>query len=324
MPDPLAVALMVAACAFAFANGINDGGALISIGLKMPVLRPWLAVVFMTLAVGVVPVVLGTGVATTLATRLVTLSGPTGSLALLAALIGAAIVVQVLTRRGIPTSLTLAVIGGITGAGLGAGLAVSWTMVSRVLLIAATAPLFGALVAYAITKSFAFMPSTHKAARAISRAHVVAFLLVSIAYGANDGQKMLAVFALATGGTVATGVAPDPVLLAAIAALFALGAALGVRRLGTRFGSGVLAVRSVNTVSAELAAATAVLGSSTIGAPVSMTQAVTGGLVGTGVTDGLRRIRWGVAAGIATAWLVTLPMAVVVAGALSLTTRLFV
>lgn len=49
-------------------------------------------------------------------------------------------VVAVLSRLGIPTSLTLALVGGLTGAGLGFGLPVLWSSVWFVLAMAAIAP----------------------------------------------------------------------------------------------------------------------------------------------------------------------------------------
>jgi inorganic phosphate transporter, PiT family len=50
-----------------------------------------------------------------------------------------------LAARGLPTSLTLAVVGAIAGAGVGASLPVTWGTVGGVLLLAALAPLGGGL-----------------------------------------------------------------------------------------------------------------------------------------------------------------------------------
>ena len=316
MPDPVAVALLGAIAVFAIANGANDGGALVAMGLKLPTFRPWQAIVVMATGLGIGPYLFGTAVATTLATRLVAFDGPRGELALLAALLATAGVVLTLTRRGIPTSLTLAVVGGIVGAGLGSRLGVDWQLVGTVLAVAAVAPLVGTLLSWVVTRLLGLLrPSPHNT-RTIRAMHVVAFLLLCLAYGANDGQKMLAVFAIGGGATGV--VAADPQRMLTIVALFAVGAVVGLPHLGGRLGAGVLAARPIHAVSAELSAAGAVLGGAALGSPVSMTQALVGGLVGTGVSDGVRRVRWRTAGGIVAAWFITLPAAVGVAAALAL------
>jgi inorganic phosphate transporter, PiT family len=315
----LQTALILAALAFVFLNGVNDGGALVSVGLRMAVFRPWQAILLLAAATSLVPLLLGTAVATTLATRLVAFSGTDGQLALLAALLGAAATVFLLTRMGTPTSLTLAIVGGITGAGLGAGLPVAGAAVLTVLVIAAVAPLAGGLLAFAVSRSIALLPPARQsAARSFRRAHVLSFSSICCAYGANDGQKMLAVYAVAAaaGGEI-TVVTPGWRQLSVIGVLFVAGAVVGVRRLASRVGSAILAVRPMHAVAAEFSAATAVLGTATIGAPVSMTQAIVGGLVGTGASDGVRRVRWPAASSVLAAWVATLPLALVIAAALS-------
>ena len=84
--------------------------------------------------------------------------------------------------------------------------------------------------------------------------------------------------------------------------------------------TGVLIARPFHVVSAELSAGVAVLGSTALGAPVSMTQSVTGGLVGSGASEGLTRIRWKIALRVGVAWVVTLPAATAIAVAVGWTT----
>ncbi|MBS3940158.1 MAG: inorganic phosphate transporter [Actinobacteria bacterium] len=316
MPDLLAVTLLTATALFALANGANDGGALIAVGLKLPVFRPWQAIVIMATALGAGPYLFGTAVATTLATRMVSFNGPRGDIALLAALLATAGVVLTLTRRGIPTSLTLAIVGGIVGAGLGSDLPVAWPLIGTVLIVAAIAPLAGTLLSYTVTRLLGLLRPSANNVRTIGALHAAAFLLLCLAYGANDGQKMLAVFAI--GGGITGAVTTQAYEMLVIVALFAVGAIFGLRRLGVRFGSGVLAARPIHAVSAELSAASAVLGSAAVGSPVSMTQALVGGLVGTGISDGMRRVRWRTAGGIVAAWFITLPAAIGASAALAL------
>jgi inorganic phosphate transporter, PiT family len=308
------VAVVAAAAAFAVLNGVNDGGTLVAMGLKMPSVKLGTGLLLLAGSVVAVPLLLGTAVAVTLADRLVSFEGETGRVAILVAVLSAMGVVAWLAHRSLPTSLTLALVGGLTGAGLGSGLPIAWGWLAFVLAMAAIAPALGAALGYALSRMALRMSRPGGASAAVQGAHRFAFAGQCVAYGANDGQKMLAVFMIAT----ATQTSRPPVLtILAIGLLFLLGSMLGVRRFSGTLATGILPARPINTVAAEMSSAMAVLASAGAGAPVSMTQAVAGGLVGSGISDGYRRIRWRTASQIAVAWALTLPMAVVLSAALA-------
>lgn len=307
------MALWALGAVFAVANGMNDGSTLLATGLKIPRLRVAPSAAILLAGLMVVPLIFGTQVATTLVNRMVAFDGAAGRRALIVALSAAVLVVATLSRRGMPTSLTLALIGGIAGAGLGTGLAVDWTTVLFVLGLGIAAPAAGMAGAFVLSRiPLRAVPNGHAGA-AIGRLHVLAFSLQCFAYGANDGQKMLAVFAVATGATVRTTVEAEPGHLAIIGIFFAMGMLLGMRNVSRTISSGVLAVRPWDAVAAELSSGTAVLASAALGAPVSMTQSIAGGLVGSGVRYSMRRVRWAAVVRLAGAWMLTLPTAALAA-----------
>jgi PiT family inorganic phosphate transporter len=134
--------------------------------------------------------------------------------------------------------------------------------------------------------------------------------LQAVAYAANDGQKMLAVLAVTSIGVTAPA-------LVAVAILFAVGGILGIGSAAETLGVQIMRATPREEVTAQLAASLAVLGSAALGAPVSMTQAVSGGLIGTGVLRGRRQVRWRVAEQLALAWVLTLPLAAVTGAAVA-------
>lgn len=305
MDQPVLLALAVA---FALVNGVNDGGALVATGLSLRALRTPLAVALLAGAVVLAPLVLGVAVARTLSEDLVGFAGSGGQAALVAAIVATLAVVWGLTYRGLPTSLTLALVGALTGAGFGAGLTVAWRTLWWVLFLAAAAPVVSALIAVVLGRAARWLPDSGPAARRLAMAHRVAFGLQCLAYGVNDGQKMLAVLAVAVGmsaGDVTSEVWP----LLVVAAAFAVGTVVGVRRVGGIVGGELLPMRPFRAVVTELASATAVISTGLVGAPVSMTQSVIGGQVGTGVTVGTGRVRWRAAGRVGAAWVSTLPLA---------------
>lgn len=317
----ITTALLVTACAFAFVHGTNSGGTLVAMGLTMRSIRPLGALVITSTAVALAPVLLGTSVATTIARDLVPLAGSRGQLAMMAAVIASVAVTAVLARRGIPTNLTLALMGGIAGVGVGARLPVSWGGLGFVFVITALAPLAGGLVAVGLVRLTGLVGGARDAGRRNRRLHVAAFVLLSAAYGSNDAQKMLAVFAVAA-GTVAGQVRPVWWQLAAIGLLFAVGTATGLRSMAGTIGTGVVPVRPQDATTAELSTAAVMLASSALGAPVGLAQTLSGALIGCGVTHGIGRVRWRQALRIATAWLVTLPAAFAVGLALGVVVSL--
>ena len=305
--------LWVLGALFAVVNGVNDGATLVGGGLKIPAMRPITALLLLAVGLAAVPLVLGTQVATTLASRLVPLDHPDGAALLVAALVAAMAVVAVLSRQGLPTSLTLALIGGITGAGLGFGLAVQWRVVAFVLLLGVLAPLFGAAGGFLLSRLPIRLRHGAHMRGPLRILHRAAFGLQCIAYGANDGQKMLAVVAVAAGTAGAGGVEPRPGQLVFIAGCFVVGVLIGLPRIAATVSTGVLATRPADAIAAEWSSGAAVLVSGALGAPVSMTQSVAGALVGAGMRYSRLRVRWPVVARLVAAWVVTLPSAMVAA-----------
>jgi inorganic phosphate transporter, PiT family len=317
--DLLEASLLTIAVAFAIVNGMNDGGALLAVGLGVRSLRPLSALTLLVAAVVVAPLVVGTQVAATLASRLVVFEGRAGQLALLVAVAATVAVVWGLSWRGLPTSLTLALVGAIAGVGAGSRLPVAWRTVGLVLLLAALAPLLALGIAWTLTRAAAVLPPRRPLRRWVPKWHSGAFAVLSLAYGANDGQKMLAVLALAAGTTVGVS-APAGWQLAVVGLGFGVGAVAGLSRVAGSLSGGLVAVRPPDSVLTELSSATVVLGTTAVGAPVSMTQAVSGAMIGTGVTRGAGRVRWRYAARIGLAWVLTLPAAFVLAATVALIT----
>lgn len=312
------VGWVLLAAAFAVVTGLNDGGSLLSTGLKVPSVKALNAVLLLAVSMVVVPLVT-TAVAEGFALKLVAFRGPDATLAVATAVVSSTVLVLALTRRGLPTSLTLALVGGLTGSGVGFGLEVSWPAVTKVLLVGACAPLVGCVLAYWFSRMMRFAPSAPPLNGAVYRMHRIAFGLQSVAYASNDGQKILAIWAALGIGTL-TGV-PHPAILAGICGAFTVGVVLGLPRVARGLSNGVLLVRPAHAVSAEFASAAAVLGSAAIGVPVSMTQAIAGGLIGTGLSHGRSRIRWNEVSRIGFAWVITLPSSCLLAAVTALLLR---
>ncbi|MFE7628605.1 inorganic phosphate transporter [Streptomyces sp. ATexAB-D23] len=309
------VALCVTAVAFVFICGANDGGALLELAVRHRSRSAGLLLALLVLAVGLGPDIFGLAVARTFTGRLG--EGPPGAarLVFLAGAGASVALVLLLTWRGVPTSLTLSVLGALAGADVALGVRPAWGHLGVVLAIGAAAPLVGAGAGWLIGRALHRAPSLRGMPRVVSGLQLAAFGSQCLAYAANDGQKMFAVVAVAFAGDA---LMPEPWQAGdvMVAAVFAAGAMAGARRVARGATSRLLTTRPWQVMSAEFASSAAVLSTAGFGMPVSMTQSVAGGLVGTGVSEGGGRLRWQFTVPLLTAWLVTLP-ASFAAGALA-------
>ena len=81
--------------------------------------------------------------------------------------------------------------------------------------------------------------------------------------------------------------------------------------MGTR----IIKMDSAQGFSAQGAGAAAILASSHFGFPLSTTQVIAGGVMGSGAGKRLSAVRWGVAGNIVIAWVLTMPAAAAIGAA---------
>nr|WP_202892118.1 inorganic phosphate transporter [Kribbella shirazensis] len=303
--------MILAAVVFVFICGANDGGSLLTLAIRHRGASASLALGLLAGAVVTGPAVFGLSVATTFTDGLIAAPGRTAELTFLAGTGVTIAVVLILTWSGIPTSITLALLGAIAGAALGLGAAPAWNRLGLVLVLGAAAPVAGLVVAYLLGRVTA-RARLARAGRWTGLLQLLAFGAQCLAYAANDGQKMFAVVTMTAAGAghpvVLTGHVV-PVLV--IGAVFAAGAVASLRRVGRGAGLKLVRIRPGHVIAAEVASSAAVFGSAGLGVPVSMTQAAAGGLIGAGLNDGPRSVRWQFAVPLVVAWAVTLPTALV-------------
>jgi PiT family inorganic phosphate transporter len=89
-----------------------------------------------------------------------------------------------------------------------------------------------------------------------------------------------------------------------------------------RIGEGVMYIRTPHFIATSIGSSVVVLATSVLGVPVSSTQAATGAAVGSGVATSPFSIRWNEVSRIGLAWVITLPLSIVLAAALATVGRL--
>jgi len=102
----------------------------------------------------------------------------------------------------------------------------------------------------------------------------------------------------------------------------ALGTMAGGWRIVKTLGTKITKLQPIGGFCAETAAAISIIGASVAGIPVSTTHTITGAVIGVGATKRLTAVRWGVAASIIWAWVLTIPLTAAISAGLFLVAKM--
>ncbi|MEX0991712.1 MAG: inorganic phosphate transporter [Actinomycetota bacterium] len=314
------VVIVVIALCFDFINGFHDAANSIATIVSTRVLSPKLAVAWAAFFNFIAFLVFGTAVAATIAKDVVQPEVFTNAI-IFSGLMGAIVWDLITWWLGLPTSSSHALVGGMAGAAVAAA---GWESLigsgfQKIAVFIVLSPILGFLL------GFTFMVITywvfHRARRVdrlnkgFRRGQLVSAAAFSLGHGANDAQKTMGVILallIANGMVSADAEVPLWVVLAAHTAI-GLGTMVGGWRIVHTMGSKITRLQPVNGMAAESAAAITLFFTSFAGIPVSTTHTITGAIVGTGTTQRLSAVRWGIAGKVVWAWVITIPAAFAVA-----------
>ena len=241
------------------------------------------------------------------------------------------------TRRGLPTSASVGLVGGLAGAGLAAGgaRAVQWGGLSGMRPVGVLGVLIGILLApflaagaAGIVDQLARRAAFHlprSARREVHGGLWLASAAVAVADGTNDGQKAMGLLAVVVSGAGsldgAGGIAPwERVSCALILGAFTV---IGGRKVVARVSHGLARGGAVDDLAAQCASAGVILAAAAVGLPLSTSTVVTSSMVGAGVSGRRRHVRWAGVVRIFAVWVLTVPACgVVAAGAFEVLRRI--
>jgi PiT family inorganic phosphate transporter len=324
----LVVFIIGVALIFDYFNGFHDAANSIATVVSTRVLTPGIAVMMAAAFNFLAAYLLGTGVAATVGSGFVNVHLVTPWV-VLAGLTGAIIWDIFTWLQALPTSSSHALIGGYAGAAFAkagfAGLVTGkWSITLAFLVLS---PLIGMVAAYllmvAVYWSFRrFTPSQMD--RHFRRYQIVSAAFFSCAHGTNDAQKTMGII---TAVLVAGGIQKDfhvpSWVIAASSAAIGLGTMSGGWRIVKTMGTRLTRLQPRSGFCAETGAAISILFATWLGLPVSSTHAIAGAIAGVGSIQRTRAVRWNVARGIVTAWVLTIPAAAAVSALVYCAIRVF-
>ena len=321
------VAAIVMALAFAFTNGFHDAANAIATLVATRAARPLPAILMASVANLLGPFLLGAAVANTIA-GIVTVDSDIAVAVIGAGLTGAVLWNVITWYRGIPSSASHALVGGLVGAAIvaaGVG-AVAWGPIVDGHIGGVLGILVGILLASALGFGVSWIlervamrlvrRASVAAGRPVRGAQWVTSAWLAFSHGANDASKAVGVIAALL---VATGYIEDVAdtgifVIVGCSLALTLGTALGGWRIVRTIGRRIYPIRSLDALVSQTSSAGVIFGASLGGLPISTSQVVSSSVVGIGA--GRRRWRhvsWGVVREIGVAWLTTMPAAAILA-----------
>jgi PiT family inorganic phosphate transporter len=331
---PLLVGLILIALAFDFLNGLHDAANSIATVVATRLLGPVQAVAFaaffnfaayfLTLAWPQLH-----KVADTIGKGLIDKDLVTPAV-VFGALIGASFWNIVTWLKGIPSSSSHALVGGLIGAGVAhAGLTgVQWTGLNKTLIAIVLSPTLGMLLSLMImlaTSWAARRASVRSAEKSFRTLHLISSAAYSTGHGLNDAQKTMGIITVllySTGYLHGDFEVPHWVAISCYIAI-SLGTLTGGWKIIETMGSRITKLDQHQGFSASAGGSVMLFAASALGIPVSTTHTITGCIIGAGVARRASAVRWGVAQNVVAAWVITIPASAAVGALFYWLTTLF-
>src|SRR5215212_950233 len=331
---PLLVGLIIVALAFDFLNGLHDAANSIATVVATRLLSPAAAVAFAAFFnFGAYFLALQWPqlhkVAATIGKGLIDKDLVTPAV-VFGALVGAMFWNVVTWLKGIPSSSSHALVGGIIGAGVAhAGLGgVQWAGLNKTLIAIVLSPTLGMILSMAImlaTSWLGIRASASGSEKTFRLLHLVSSATYSIGHGLNDAQKTMGIIAVllySTGHLHGEFQVPHWVAISCYIAI-GLGTLSGGWRIIETMGTRITKLSQHQGFSASTGGSVMLITASWFGIPVSTTHTITGCIIGAGAARRASAVRWQVAQNVMVAWVITIPASASVAALFYGLTTLF-
>jgi PiT family inorganic phosphate transporter len=321
---PLLVGLIVVALLFDYLNGLHDAANSIATVVGTRLLSPLVAVgfaAFFNFAAYFLALQWPQlhSVADTIGKGLIDKNLVTPAV-VFGALVGAMFWNVVTWLKGIPSSSSHALVGGIIGAGIAHAStgAIQWGGLNKTLIAIVLSPVLGLVLTMAImlvTSWIGIRASASGAERTFRGLHLVSAGAYSLGHGLNDAQKTMGVISVllySTGHLHGEFHVPNWVALSCYVAM-GIGTLTGGWRIIETMGTRITKLNQHQGFSASAGGSVMLFAASYLGIPVSTTHTITGCVIGAGAARRQSAVRWGIAANVAVAWIITIPASAFVA-----------
>ncbi len=335
--------VLVIALIFEYINGFHDSANAIAMVVSTKALSARSAILYAAF-LNFLGAFFGTHVAKTIGAGIVASESVT-QLVILSALMGAIIWGLLTWLLGLPSSSSHALIGGLIGAALSHSLisldkiqplivkippfsfeheALSVinmeNLMDKVLIPMFISPVLGFVVGFLVIYlliRLLYKTRPEVLNKIFRRLQLVSSGFLAFSHGSNDAQKTMGIMTLAliTFGFLDKGDFEIPVWIIIICAfMMAIGTMTGGWKIIRTMSSKVIKIKPIHGFSVEMAASGVILTASHFGIPVSTTHIISTAIMGVGSMTKVSAVKWGIVKNIILAWILTIPMCMIVSG----------
>jgi PiT family inorganic phosphate transporter len=355
----LVVIIFVSAIAFDFLNGFHDSANSIATIVSTRVLSPFQAVVWAAFFNFIAAFLFSTGVAMVISDGYV-VKDFVDVYVVFGGLLGAILWNIITWLLGLPTSSSHALIAGIAGAAIAKGgfqvlYFHSWTKgwaptIAFLFLSPLIGYVLGALNMVLVSWICRFATPS-RVDKTFRRLQLVSAGVCSLGHGGNDAQKTMGIIVMLLNAANLHEYAVDKqgsawtifnssdhlwhflhmkppehtiawwIILSCCGAI-ALGTMFGGWRIVKTMGSSITRLTPAGGFCSGMAAASTIIGSTSLHIPISTTHAITGSILGVGSVRTLRAVRWIWGQRIVVTWILTIPCSAFMAAIAYLIIRL--
>lgn len=315
----LVVIIVALALSFDFINGFHDTANAIATAVSTRSLTPRRAIMLAAL-MNLLGALMFTGVAKTIGGKVTDPFKLEHGLTVVIATLLAAIAWNLITWwKGLPSSSSHALIGALAGAAV---MAEGWDGInaggfSSIVLGLIISPILafglGFLIMFVFKHVFA-NSNPHQVNKVFRKGQWLTAAFQAFTHGTNDAQKAMGIITMAL---VVAGVQSDlevalwVKLSAAIA--MALGTSVGGWKIIKTMGTKIFKIEPINGFSADASSAAVIMSATLLHFPVSTTHAITSSILGVGAAKKFHGVKWAMAGRIVVTWIITIPIAAVLA-----------
>jgi PiT family inorganic phosphate transporter len=202
-------------------------------------------------------------------------------------------------------------------------------IIDKIIIPLFTSPIVGFILGFYIMKLIAilfdrFSQSTMN--KWFSKLQIFSSAAVAFFHGSNDAQKSMGIITMAlitadlNGGSTHT--QPWVVILCAIT--MAIGTSVGGWRIIKTVGMNMIKMNPVQGFVAQTSAALSIAIADIYKAPISTTHVITTAIMGVGASKRLSAVRWALARNIVWAWVLTIPVTMIIGALMALVIKLFI
>jgi PiT family inorganic phosphate transporter len=315
---------------FAFWTGFTDAAYSISTIIGTRTLKPYQAVILAVIG-NFIGMAFGSAVAATIGMGIISESITSGEV-IIAALIGG-LIFDVITSWvfSLPISETHVMIGGLLGAGFAAGglnVIKVQGIINKILIPMLTSPFIAItltfLIGCMIIRTFRNFHAS-KINKYFKRLQIVSALFFSITDGTNDAQKAMGIITvlLIYYGFLSSFAVPFWVMISCYITM-SLGTFLAGWKIVQTMATKITRLKPYQGFAVEVSSSLILGATALLGIPVSSTHVANGSIIGVGLCNRTKAVKWGMTRKIIGAWILSIPLSAVLSFTIFKIIKLFI